>query len=83
MRVVGASCKELADRSNTGREPSSGDRGGNRSTDATRSVVERLANESGGRVLYVAESRNQGRSFALNATRAGFKRSLRLLLIPR
>jgi glycosyltransferase involved in cell wall biosynthesis len=38
----------------------------NRSTDATRLVVERLANESGGRVLYVAESRNQGRSFALN-----------------
>lgn len=39
----------------------------NRSTDATRSVVERLMNESSGRVLYVAENRNQGRSFALNA----------------
>jgi glucosyl-dolichyl phosphate glucuronosyltransferase len=38
----------------------------NRSTDATRSVVERLANASSGRVLYVAEKRNQGRSFALN-----------------
>jgi glucosyl-dolichyl phosphate glucuronosyltransferase len=39
----------------------------NRSTDATRSVVERLASESSERVLYVAENRNQGRSFALNA----------------
>jgi glycosyltransferase involved in cell wall biosynthesis len=38
----------------------------NRSTDATRSVAERLAQESGGVVVYVAESRNQGRSFALN-----------------
>lgn len=39
----------------------------NRSTDATRSMVERLSNKSDGRVQYVAESRDQGRSFALNA----------------
>ena len=38
----------------------------NRSTDATRTIVEHLANDSGGRVRYVAESTNQGRSFALN-----------------
>jgi glucosyl-dolichyl phosphate glucuronosyltransferase len=39
----------------------------NRSTDATKTVVERLSDESSGKVLYVAESRHQGRSFALNA----------------
>lgn len=39
----------------------------NRSTDATRSVVERLSGESSRKVLYVSENRNQGRSFALNA----------------
>jgi glucosyl-dolichyl phosphate glucuronosyltransferase len=38
----------------------------NRSADATKSVVEQLTKDSDGRVIYVAENRNQGRSFALN-----------------
>jgi glucosyl-dolichyl phosphate glucuronosyltransferase len=38
----------------------------NRSTDDTRVVVERLAAESAGEVVYVAENQGQGRSFALN-----------------
>lgn len=38
----------------------------NRSTDATREVVLRLAERSGREVVYLSESQNQGRSFALN-----------------
>jgi glycosyltransferase involved in cell wall biosynthesis len=38
----------------------------NRSTDATREVVHRLAERSGREIVYLSEGQNQGRSFALN-----------------